>query len=82
MFTYNTVGTCSKQIKFEVDENNKLRNVTIVGGCKGNTQGVTKLCEGRDIDEVHDLLKGTICRGDTSCPDQLAKAIEAYKATL
>lgn len=82
MFTYNTVGTCSSQIKFEVDSENKLRNVTIVGGCRGNTQGVAKLCEGRDIDEVHDLLKGTLCRGGTSCPDQLARAIEAYKKSL
>ncbi|MDE7301256.1 MAG: TIGR03905 family TSCPD domain-containing protein, partial [Clostridia bacterium] len=77
MFTYNTSGTCSSQIRFEVDENGIMHNVSFIGGCKGNTQGVARLCEGRNIDEVHDLVKGVLCRGGTSCPDQLSKAIEA-----
>lgn len=79
MFTYKTQGTCSSEIVFEVDDNNRLHNVKFVGGCKGNTQGVAKLCEGRDIDEVRTLLSGVICRNGTSCPDQLSKAIEQYK---
>ena len=79
MFTYKTRGTCSSEIIFEVDDNNRLHNVKFVGGCKGNTQGVAKLCEGRDIDEVRTLLSGVICRNGTSCPDQLSKAIEQYK---
>lgn len=65
-------------IEFEVDGNNKLHNVKFVGGCRGNTQGVAKLCEGRDIEEVADMLRGVQCRGGTSCPDQLSKAIAAY----
>lgn len=81
MFTYNTSGTCSRQIQFEVDENGILHNVKFIGGCRGNTQGVARLCEGRNIDEVHDLVKGVLCRDGTSCPDQLSKAIEAYKAS-
>ena len=80
MFTYKTRGTCSSEIIFEVDDNNRLHNVKFVGGCKGNTQGVAKLCEGRDIDEVRTLLSGVICRNGTSCPDQLAKALRAYQA--
>ena len=79
MFTYKTQGTCSSEIIFEVDDNNRLHNVKFVGGRKGNTQGVAKLCEGRDIDEVRTLLSGVICRNGTSCPDQLSKAIEQYK---
>ena len=79
MFTYKTQGTCSSEIIFEVDDNNRLHNVKFVGGCKGNTQGVAKLCEGRDLDEVRTLLSGVICRNGTSCPDQLSKAIEQYK---
>ena len=79
MFTYKTRGTCSSEIIFEVDDNNRLHNVKFVGGCKGNTQGVAKLCEGRDLDEVRTLLSGVICRNGTSCPDQLSKAIEQYK---
>lgn len=81
-FTYKTSGTCSRQIIFEVDENNKMHSVKFIGGCAGNTQGVARLCEGRDIDEVHDTVKGILCRNGTSCPDQLSKAIEQYKATI
>ncbi len=79
MFVYKTEGTCSREIIIDVDENDKLRSVRFVGGCAGNTQGVAKLCIGRDISEVASLLKGTLCRNGTSCPDQLARAIEAYK---
>ena len=82
MFTYKTQGTCSSEIIFEVDDNNRLHNVKFVGGCKGNTQGVAKLCEGRDLDEVRSLLSGVICRNGTSCPDQLSKAIEQYKDSV
>lgn len=82
MFSYTTKGTCSKQILFDVDSENKLRNVRFIGGCNGNLQGVAKLVEGRHIDEVSSLLKGIICRANTSCPDQLAHAIEAYKQTV
>lgn len=80
MFTYKTQDTCSSEIIFEVDDNNRLHNVKFVGGCKGNTQGVAKLCEGRDLDEVRTLLSGVICRNGTSCPDQLAKALRTYQA--
>ncbi len=79
MFTYFTSGTCSRQIIFEVDENNKLRNLKFIGGCSGNLQGVARLVEGKDIDEIQKTLQGVICRNNTSCPDQLSRAIEAYK---
>lgn len=79
MFTYTTKGTCSRQILFDVDGENKLRNVKFIGGCSGNLQGVARLVEGRDIDEVQKTLRGIKCKGNTSCPDQLARAIQAYK---
>ena len=78
-FKYKTSGTCSLIIEFDVDESNKMHSLSFVGGCRGNLQGVAKLCEGRDLDEIAATLKGTLCRNGTSCPDQLAKAIEAYK---
>lgn len=78
MFTYTTSGTCSKKISFDVIDN-KLYNVKFVNGCNGNLQGVSKLVEGRDINEVEGLLSGIICRNGTSCPDQLSRAIAAYK---
>ncbi len=79
MFIYQTKGTCSRQIYFEVDDNNILHNVKFVGGCSGNLQGISRLVEGKNIDEVEKLLAGVMCRNNTSCPDQLSKAITAYK---
>ncbi len=80
MFTYSTKGTCSRQILFNVDADNKMRDVRFIGGCGGNLQGIAKLVEGKDIDEVASLLSGIRCRNNTSCPDQLAKAVLEYKA--
>ena len=80
MFTYSPNGTCSRQILFDVDENNKIHNVRFIGGCSGNLQGIARLVEGKDIDEIEKLLAGVRCKGNTSCPDQLSKAISAYKA--
>ena len=80
MFTYSTKGTCSRQILFDVDEDNKMHNVRFIGGCGGNLQGIAKLVEGKDADEVETLLAGIRCRNNTSCPDQLSKAIGEWKA--
>ena len=80
MYTYSTKGTCSRQIIFDVDENNKIHGLRFIGGCSGNLQGIARLAEGKDIDEVEKLLAGIRCKGNTSCPDQLSKAIAEYKA--
>lgn len=82
MFTYSTSGTCSRQIIFEVDKDNRIHNIKFMGGCSGNTQGVARLAEGKNIDEVEELLRGVQCRNNTSCPDQLSKAISAYKKKI
>ncbi len=79
MFTYSTKGTCSRMITFDVDAENKIHNVRFMNGCSGNLQGISRLVEGKDIDEVNALLSGIRCRNNTSCPDQLAKAIDDYK---
>ncbi len=79
MNIYNTNGTCSRQILFDVTKDNKVTNVKYIGGCSGNLQGIAKLVNGKDIDEVINLLSGIQCRGNTSCPDQLAKALMQYK---
>lgn len=81
MFTYSTKGSCSRQILFDVDAENKLHNLRFIGGCSGNLQGIAKLVEGKDIDEIEKMLLGIKCRNNTSCPDQLSKAISQYKAT-
>lgn len=77
---YRTQGTCSSQIIFDV-EDNKLKNVKFVGGCNGNLQGLSRLVEGMDIDDVISRIDGIHCGPrSTSCPDQLARALKAYKA--
>lgn len=78
METFKTTGVCSRTIDFEV-EDGKVKNVKFNGGCRGNTTGVSRLVEGRNIDEVISLLEGVDCRFGTSCPDQLAKALKQYK---
>ena len=78
MENYKTFGVCSRSIDFEI-ENEIVKKVIFNGGCRGNTQGVAKLAEGRTIDEVINLLEGIDCRGGTSCPDQLARALKQYK---
>ena len=81
MFTYSPKGTCSRQILFDVDADNKMHNLRFIGGCSGNLQGIARLVEGKDINEVEALLAGVRCKGNTSCPDQLSKAITEYKAS-
>ena len=81
MFTYSTKGTCSRQILFNVDTDNKIRDVRFIGGCGGNLQGIARLVEGQDINTIEKLLAGIRCKGNTSCPDQLSKAIAEYKAS-
>ena len=79
MQTYITRGTCSRQILFDVTEDNKVKDVKFIGGCSGNLQAVARLVDGKDINEVISLLKGIKCRSNTSCGDQLARALEEYK---
>ena len=79
MYQYKTHGTCSQQILIDVD-GDTIANVEFIGGCTGNTQGVARLARGRKIDEVIALCKGIQCRGGTSCPDQLARALEQIQA--
>lgn len=78
MFHYKTHGTCSQQIDLEI-ENGVITHCAFINGCRGNTQGVAKLVIGRSAEEVKGLLRGIQCRGNTSCPDQLSRAIEAYQ---
>lgn len=75
-FTYTTSGVCSSRITFEV-EGNVVKKVSYEGGCNGNLEGMSRLVEGMDVREVVKKLRGIDCKGKgTSCPDQLAKALE------
>ena len=77
--TYKTTGTCSSQIDFDI-EDGKVYNLVFTGGCNGNTKGISALVEGQEKEEVIKRLKGIQCGfRKTSCPDQLAKALEEVK---
>lgn len=75
--SYITEGTCSQMILFELDDEQRLHNVQFVGGCQGNTTGISLLVEGQKAQDVMHKLRGVRCGYKaTSCPDQLAHAIE------
>lgn len=76
---YIPKGVCSRQIDIEL-ENGKVSSVKFVGGCNGNTQGLSALIAGMDVDDAIQRLEGINCNGrGTSCPDQLAKALRIAK---
>ncbi len=83
-YRFGTQGICARQIIVDVDEDTETVNrVQFVGGCSGNTQGVAALVKGRKIDEVVGLLKGIDCNfKGTSCPDQLACALEQIQSEI
>lgn len=82
MYSYYPKGVCSRQIILEIDDNQIIQSVKFIGGCSGNLQGVSKLVAGMHIDDVISKVKGIQCRNETSCPDQLAKALISYKESL
>ena len=82
-FDFTPKGVCSRGIHLEVDDANVITTVKFIGGCSGNTQGVARLAEGRTVDDVIETLKGIRCgMKGTSCPDQLACALEEFKKSL
>lgn len=79
MYSYKTSGICSSTINIEI-EDNIIKNVEFIGGCAGNLLGIGSLVKGLSVDEVISKLQGIDCRGKgTSCPDQLSKALTAWK---
>ncbi|MCL2311972.1 MAG: TIGR03905 family TSCPD domain-containing protein [Firmicutes bacterium] len=77
--TYVTSGVCSRKVEFELNENT-VKNINFEGGCSGNSKGIAALAEGLYKDDVIKKLKGIKCgTRTTSCPDQLALALEQSK---
>lgn len=82
---YMTDGTCSRSITIDVDENGIIRDLSFFGGCNGNLKGICALAIGKKASDIKQTLKGITCgMKPTSCPDQLAKALEemGYKDIL
>lgn len=78
MYTYKTRGTCSTAIHLDIQDD-VIRSCTFDRGCGGNTQGVGRLVTGMRVEDVIKQLKGIECQNGTSCPDQLATALEAWQ---
>lgn len=75
--TYHTSRTCARSIDVDIDENGIIQNIRFNGGCMGNTTGISALVKGMSAEEAIQRCKGIDCNGrGTSCPDQLAKALE------
>ena len=78
-YTYRPRGVCSQQMEIDID-GGKVTGLKVLGGCSGNLQGIAKLVEGMDVDDVIARLEGIHCGfKSTSCPDQLAKALREIK---
>ena len=76
-FQFKTQGTCSQIIYFDL-ENNVVSNIEFYGGCNGNLKAISKLMDGKTVEEIEELLSGITCGNrPTSCTDQLAKAVRA-----
>ena len=74
--TYKTSGTCSQQIDIDLDDENIIQNVSFLGGCNGNLQGISLLVKGQKAESVIERLEGIRCgMKPTSCPDQLTHAL-------
>ena len=82
-FTYKTKGTCSSQISFDITQNGVIENVLFQGGCNGNLKAISKLVNGKNSREISDILRGNTCgMKNTSCADQLSRAIDAALAEI
>lgn len=79
-YRYKPTGVCSSEMIFNISEDNKIESLEVIGGCDGNLKGIGRLVKGMNIDEVIERLEGVKCRiKDTSCPDQIAKALKKFK---
>jgi len=77
---YRTSGTCSQAIDIDV-EDGVVKKVQFIGGCAGNTTGISSLVQGMKVEDVISRLEGIKCgMKPTSCPDQLAKALKSMNA--
>ena len=80
MYSYKPKGVCSRNIDFEIVDN-KIAEVSFTGGCAGNLLGISTLVKGMEVHEAIKKLKGIKCgEKSTSCPDQLAIALEQFVA--
>ena len=82
IYSYRPEGVCSQQMEIEVEEG-RVKDLSVLGGCSGNLQGIARLVVGMEVEEVIRRLEGLRCGfKDSSCPDQLARALKAMQEEL
>ena len=78
-YRYRPNGVCSTEMIFDIDENNVVKELKVIGGCNGNLKGISSLVKGMKIDDIISRLSGIKCGyKNTSCPDQIAEALKGY----
>lgn len=79
-YIYNPNGVCTRRIEFDID-GDIITNISLFGGCNGNSKAIAILCDGMKVSEIYDKLSGNDCGGrGTSCADQLARGVmKAYE---
>ena len=78
-YRYRPNGVCSTEMIFDIDENNVVKELKVIGGCNGNLKGISSLVKGMKLDDIISRLSGIKCGyKNTSCPDQIAEALKGY----
>ena len=79
-YRYRPIGVCSSEMIFNIDDNNVIQELKVIGGCNGNLKGISELIKGMKVDDVIGKLSGILCGyRNTSCPDQISKALTEFK---
>lgn len=79
-YRYKPTGVCSREMIFNINEDNTIESLEVIGGCNGNLKGIGRLLKGMKIDDVIEKLEGVQCNiKNTSCPDQIAQALKEFK---
>lgn len=76
-YSYKPIGTCSREINFDLTDDGIINDIEVIGGCNGNLKGICALVRGRKAEDVIATLSGITCgMKPTSCPDQIAQALQ------
>ena len=79
-YRYKPTGVCFREMIFNINEDNTIESLEVIGGCNGNLKGIGRLIKGMKIDDVIERLEGVECNiKNTSCPDQIAQALKEFK---
>ena len=80
-YSFRPHGVCSQEMRVDLDEQGRIANLEVLGGCSGNLQGISALVRGMSAQEAIERMKGIHCGAkSTSCPDQLARGLEQILA--